>query len=79
MERGQQRGPRFEQVLDAVALDGMLVPLDHVEHHVDRANGMLADGRFGRQDQAVGAVEERVDDVVELGAGRLAIDDHRLE
>jgi len=79
MERRQERRTCIEQILDPITFRGTPMPLDHVEHHIDRADRMLADGGFGGENEPIRAVEKRVDDVVEFGPRRLAVGDHRFE
>ena len=53
--------------------------LGHRGHHLDRLHRVGADRRLGREHDRVGAVEDRVGHIGDLGAGRARGVDHRLE
>ena len=56
-----------------------LVGADDPLHHLDRVDRVQPDRRLRRQHEAVGPVEQRVHDVVDLGDRRPSARDHRLE
>ena len=57
----------------------LLELLDDLHHHPGTVDGILADGRFRRQDKAVGAVHQGIVDVVDFGPRRGWRTGHRLQ
>ena len=77
--RLDQERSRFEIISAGRGFGSGLILADQFYNHAGAGDGMGADRRFRRQDQAINTIDERVIDVIDLGAGGARRGNHRFQ